>query len=121
MQVMTRSELPDGSRYCLDAGWPVGAGSELHVARCRMQWPIGQRWVLSPFDQALTPFGHPQLCATAHLYDGHRRKNDTRVTLQRCSGSVAQHWAWHGAAPGDTGGGGLQFGDDANALGVIAV
>jgi hypothetical protein len=41
------------------------------------------------------------------------------VTLRLCDGTVEQHYAFHGTAPGDPNNAGmLEFGDDTNALGI---
>ena len=43
-----------------------------------------------------------------------------KVQLQPCDDRVEQHWAYHGPAVGNSGGGYMMFGDDTNFLSLVA-
>jgi len=107
------------SDLCLDYGSnkPI-RGAIVNVAKC---YPSSdpdtnrdpaQQWFWRN-DATVRPVADTSLCLTNSLLE------DPRVRLQPCSGSVKQHWAWHGPAPGEGNGGNIFFGDDANSLGVI--
>lgn len=93
------------------------------------------------------PSGADHLCVTNHLFDEYKRRglsmrkedmlralkgggdSDSKfysheqqtVTLEECVDGVWQTFAYHGPAPGDGGGGNLEFGDVEFYLGVVCV
>eukprot|EP01004_Peranema_trichophorum_P003240 NODE_2239_length_1644_cov_65.666009_g1918_i0.p1 GENE.NODE_2239_length_1644_cov_65.666009_g1918_i0~~NODE_2239_length_1644_cov_65.666009_g1918_i0.p1 ORF type:complete len:511 (-),score=107.12 NODE_2239_length_1644_cov_65.666009_g1918_i0:111-1538(-) len=82
---------------------------DLKTNRDRAQW-----WYLAK-DATIRPYVNTTLCLTNYEYSG-----NALLQLQPCTDKVEQHWAYHGAAPGDGGGGALYFGDDTNSLGVVS-
>jgi len=107
---------------CLDygTGKPVD-GRQVGVAKCYPSSKpdenrdTAQQWFWMN-DATVRPAADRGLCLTTALLEG-----DQRVYLRRCSGSVEQHWAWHGPGAGEGNGGAIYFGDDTNALGVVKV
>jgi phospholipase C len=110
------------SHLCLDYGSAKPkVGGLVGVANC---YPSAnpdtnrdpaQQWYWRD-DATVRPAADPSLCLTTSLLE-----NDPRMRLQRCSGGVEQHWAWHGPAPGEGDGGDIFLGDDTNGLGVKTV
>eukprot|EP00041_Stephanoeca_diplocostata_P022889 m.552860 g.552860 ORF g.552860 m.552860 type:complete len:774 (+) comp22168_c0_seq14:39-2360(+) len=75
-----------------------------------------QHWVMYGSDATIRPAHNTSLCLTA--IDTLRRVV-MPVTVETCDTRVQQRWAYHGVAPGDSGGGQIMYGDDANYLSVI--
>lgn len=73
--------------------------------------PDAQSWILKP-DATLRPAVDETLCVTNTEF----QNGDPSVRLSPCVGSVNQHWAYHGPAPGNDGMGMLYFGDALNGL-----
>lgn len=103
--------------YCLDA--EPKAGAVVGISVCYpSQSPLHNRdphqhWIWSN-DATFRPYANQTLCLT-----NHRHEEELGVTLEVCEDLVNQHWAYHGAAPGDTGNWAIYFGDATNGLGVI--
>eukprot|EP01059_Diplonema_ambulator_P024729 TRINITY_DN4104_c1_g1_i1.p1 TRINITY_DN4104_c1_g1~~TRINITY_DN4104_c1_g1_i1.p1 ORF type:complete len:644 (+),score=201.25 TRINITY_DN4104_c1_g1_i1:1082-3013(+) len=110
--------------YCLDGG-SMTLGAAITVTPClpgtnpdtnrdpSQQWILRNDATIRPFkDQTLCLDQAPQQIGT---YAGSR---DTLLAL--CTGSVSQHYGYHGSAPGNPFTGDLFFGDDANSLTVNA-
>jgi len=117
--IVTRSLKSDaGVPYCLDSGTGE-QGSKVSISECYPSpSPLknrdpAQRWIAFP-DATFRPFTNTQLCLTT---DRIRGGND--VFLGKCNDGVQQHFAYHGEAPGNKGGGYLFFGDALNGLGVV--
>ena len=127
----------DAVPYCLDAGHGR-VGSALRVSACYpSEDPTANRDVLQRFvlrgDGALQfydPRATEDLCVTNHdpqlvpperslAADGPDTNADLSLSLQPCVRILEQNWAYHGKAPGDGGGGHLEFGDIEWYLGVI--
>jgi len=105
--------------YCLDSGW----GTENSYVTISVCFPSenpeenrdpSQQWIWAN-DATFRPFMNQSLCLT-NLQPG-----NISVILSLCADTVEQHWAYHGKAPGDAGGGYLFYGDDTNALGVVPI
>ena len=117
---------------CLSAAPRAVAGGSLSVQPCccRRLAPgdgrgcdsaalLAQQWQLRA-DATLSPGADGALCVTAHEDAATGAPN--RVSMEPCDGRVEQHWAFHGVAPGDPGGGSLSYGTESlNLLGVVAV
>ncbi len=127
--VMKRS---DGTSYCLDGG-DGKAGSLLKATACYpSENPDANRDAMQHFvlhnDGTLRLYsssGQDHLCVTNHLFDKTTRRalgeftaDQERVTLEECDDSMNQTYAYHGVAPGDGGGGYLEFGDVDYYLGI---
>ena len=106
----TRSKaLPRKAAHALSGG---GRG-------CDSAALLAQQWQLRA-DATLSPGADGALCVTAHEDAATGAPN--RVSMEPCDGRVEQHWAFHGVAPGDPGGGSLSYGTESlNLLGVVAV
>jgi hypothetical protein len=132
---ITAISVPDtAAPLCLDFGAPSAGiadpiapvpGTIVGVSPCgpadgSVSYDRTQRWVLHP-DATLRPFSGPQLCLTNFVHTTSSTPV-TAVSLELCDARVEQHWAYHGGAPGQEGqeeDGFLEFGDCANALGVV--
>jgi hypothetical protein len=131
---ITARAVPDApAPLCLDYGVATAgvtepaAGAVVGVSPCgpgdgSLPYDRSQRWALHA-DATLRPFADASLCATNFVRTT-SNTSATPVTLEPCDARVSQHWAYHGGAPGNEAqedDGYLEFGDCANALGIIAV
>lgn len=127
----------DAVPYCLDAGHGR-VGDKIKVSACypsedpSLNRDVFQHFVLRD-DGALQfydPRASEELCITNHdpqlippdrllAAAGPAADADLTLSLQPCARVVEQNWAYHGTAPGDGGGGYLEFGDIEWFLGVI--
>jgi phospholipase C len=99
----------------------AAAAAATHVpgdAAAAVAAAAAQQWLLRA-DATLSPGVDASLCVAA--VEDAATGVPSRVRLQPCDGRVEQHWAFHGTAPGNPGGGMLYYGDDLNTLGVVAV
>jgi phospholipase C len=104
--------------YCLDASSVVPeAGTKLKVIECNKVRPTerSELWRVN-VDGTIKPFKDSSLCVTCSGLSGETSPG----MIELCDGSVSQHFAYHGDAPGNYGGGMFEWGDDTNSLGVIA-
>jgi len=145
---MRRTNVTSDGAYCLDAGTPQ-AGSRVKVSACYpSEDPDANRDPMQHFvlhnDGTLrlhNAQGADHLCVTNHVFDEYERRGLTMdktawrtrvlsdskiytpeqqaVTLEECVDGVQQAFAYHGPAPGQTGGGQLMFGDVEFYLGVV--
>ena len=117
------ASAPQSPPLCMDYG-PGTQGTVVNVASCgpgdgSVPHDGSQRWIWDMGDVTLRPFSNASLCLTNHVYDGGSVGYRQPVTLEPCDGAVAQHWAYHGQAPGNNGNGAIMFGDDANVIGLV--
>mmetsp|Transcript_18374 Transcript_18374/g.26761 ORF Transcript_18374/g.26761 Transcript_18374/m.26761 type:complete len:705 (+) Transcript_18374:97-2211(+) len=112
---------------CLDAGEGM-AGSYLKVSICypspnpdinrdaKQHFTFHADGTLRYYNADMMA---PPLCVTNANPELDQPKS-FRAYLEVCDGRVEQSWAYHGVAPGDSGGGTLQYGDVANTLGIVS-
>ena len=144
-RALRRGDDKSDEPFCLDGGDGV-AGSTLKATACypsvdpeTNRDPM-QHWSMHA-DGTLrlhNAKGADHLCVTNHLFDEYERRGlkiDEKMkmraltsgysaaqevaTLEECSDSVQQTFAYHGKAPGDNGAGNLEFGDVEFYLGAI--
>lgn len=114
---VSNSSLP----YCLDAGAGV-EGAVIRVSPCfpsqdpTVNMDMSQHFVLDSMG-ALQYYTDRSLCVTNLDPQGANPNSD--LILSKCNRSVEQNWAYHGRAPGEGGGGQLEFGDVEYYLGVM--
>ena len=123
------------------------AGAQLKISLCYpsadpdTNRDPAQRFVMSP-DGTLRFYNNDAsadavaLCVTNHMFDQYSstsgssgssngdpdngtQRADRRLTLEACDHSVHQSLAYHGSAPGEKGGGFLEFGDVENLIGLV--
>lgn len=110
----------ESTAYCIDAEPKDGAVAGLEL--CDAAAATRQRWTLTR-DGQLKAAAAPDLCLTATMFDSgvvvpSGAYNKTMV-VEACDGGVHQHYAWHGSAPGDDGGGIFFYGDGANVIAAM--
>ena len=118
-----------GETLCFDAGSDpvaVAAGSPVGLTRCADALPAsrGQRWVWES-DSTVRPYYAQGLCLTNTCADGTCGDKKYPAVLLPCADgraaeAVAQRWAYHGEAPGNSRGP-IYFGDCANLLAILPV
>jgi phospholipase C len=110
---------PDGGLFCLDSG-SMTLNATATVSPCygnttdpSRNHDRAQHWLLGK-DSTLRPYAAQELCLTSRFL-----QHLPQPILTPCSGSIYQHFAYHGYAPGGGDGGSLYWDDGMSFLAVV--